>query len=92
MSSSFTNRASFGLAPDKFKKEKILRTTLASVEKQLNIPEIVRCHRSYLINSGSDYLYQKLNNHTSLKHREMKISIPISRSKEKEIKELLSDK
>lgn len=74
-----------------YKKEKILRATLASVEKQLNIPEIVRCHRSYLINSSSDYVYQKLNNNTSLKHREMKISIPVSRSKEKEIKELFSD-
>ena len=71
---------------DKKKNEKILRTTLANVEKQLRYQNIVRCHRSYIINTAFEYTYHKIDNKAVLKNAEMDISIPVSRTKEKEVK------
>ena len=76
---------------EKVKKEKILRATLANIEKQLSFQDIIRCHRSYIINSGFEYAYHKSDNKAFLKNFELNISIPVSRSKEKEIKELFTD-
>ena len=77
---------------NKKKVEKILRITLANVEKQLDLPDIVRCHRSYLINSASGYTFHKSENKAYLKHPELEILIPVSRSKEMEIKEMLQSR
>ena len=74
---------------NKKKVEKILRTTLANVERQLRYQNIIRCHRSYIINSASGYTFHKSGNKAFLKNIDMDISIPVSRSKEKELKELL---
>jgi TolB-like protein/Tfp pilus assembly protein PilF len=75
---------------NKKKNEKILRTTLANVEKQLKYQDIVRCHRSYIINSSSGYTYHKSGNKAFLKNNELDITIPVSRSKEKEVKKWIS--
>ncbi len=74
---------------NKKKVEKILRTTLANVERQLRYQNIIRCHRSYIINSASGYTFHKSDNKAFLKNFDMDISIPVSRSKEKDLKELL---
>ena len=76
----------------KKKQEKILRATLATVEKQLNQEGIIRCHRSYIINSNSGYSYHKSDKKALLKHPLLEKPIPVSRAKEKEIKELLQTK
>ena len=69
--------------------ERILRATLSHIENQLKDTDIIRCHRSYLINKNSGFQYHKTNNKAYLKHAELNITIPISRSKEKDIKEQL---
>lgn len=76
---------------NKKKNEKILRVTLANVEKQLRYQNIVRCHRSYIINFAFDYTFHKSDNKAFLKNIDLDISIPVSRSKEKEIKKIIND-
>ncbi|PLX12936.1 MAG: hypothetical protein C0597_12385, partial [Marinilabiliales bacterium] len=70
--------------------KKILRATLSSVESQINTENIIRCHRSYLVNCNANYNYTKTEHKAHLHHPELEIQIPVSRSKEKELKELLS--
>ncbi len=70
------------------KNEKILRTTLANVEKQLKQDQIVRCHRSFLVNTKAGFRFQKIDKKAVLKQTELEITVPVSRSKEKEIKEI----
>jgi DNA-binding LytR/AlgR family response regulator len=77
---------------EKRKTEKILRITLANVEKQLRFQDIIRCHRSYIINSASGFSFHKSEHRAFLKHSKMDLSIPVSRSKEKEIKALLQER
>lgn len=69
-------------------KNKILRATLSHIEKQLEGNNIFRCHRSYIINSETDFEIKKADHKMYLTHPNLDISIPVSRSKEKEIKEL----
>ena len=72
------------------KTDKILRITLSNIEKQLCYEQIIRCHRSYLINSSAGFTFHKADNKAYLKHPDFDISIPVSRAKEKEMKELLN--
>jgi TolB-like protein/tetratricopeptide (TPR) repeat protein len=69
--------------------EKILRTSISQIENQLKTQDFVRCHRSFLVNLNLRYEYDKIDNKAHLKLPDLDISIPISRSKEKEIKALL---
>ena len=70
-------------------QNKILRATLSNIEKQLNETEVIRCHRSYLINKNAGFQIYRDNNKICLKQPELNIQIPVSRSKEKEVKDLI---
>ena len=74
------------------KNEKILRATISHIEKQLKYQEIVRCHRSYLINLSSGFKFHKSDNKAHLKLPDWDIVIPVSRSKEQELKELIKSR
>lgn len=73
-------------------KEMLLRATLSNIEEQLLENAIYRCHRSYLVNKEAGFQFKKSENKAYLKHPEFDISIPVSRAKEKELKELLNNK
>jgi TolB-like protein len=79
------------LKKDAATQEKILRATLSSIEKQLDQAEVIRCHRSYLINKNTGFRLLRENGKTCLKHEEFNIRIPVSRSKEKDIRELFGE-
>ena len=75
------NYASFFLRKNGIIKEKILRTTLANIEKEFkNNPKIIRCHKSFIVNTN--YILDITGNARgyilSLKNIENKI--PVSRS------------
>ncbi len=70
-------------------KRDILRNTLKSMETQLDLPQIVRCHRSYLVNlqhvnqvSGNAQGYH-------LHLEDLETTVPVSRSRSKEVLQLL---
>lgn len=71
-------------------KEMLLRATLSSIEEQLLENAIYRCHRSYLVNKEAGFQFKKTENKAYLKHPDFDISIPVSRAKEKELKEIIS--
>jgi len=66
-------------------KEKILRVTLKKLEEQLVDDVILRCHRSYIINTKVDFSIYGNSNGYWLKSKLVKQKIPISRSMGKEI-------
>ena len=72
--------------------EKTIRGTLAHIENQLAYQEIYRCHRSYIINLAADFNMSKKDNKILISHTELSNPIPVSRSKEKEVKEFLMQK
>ena len=74
------------------KNEKILRATISHIEKQLKYQEIVRCHRSYLINLSSGFKFHKSDNKAHLRLPDWDIVIPVPRSKEQELKELIESR
>jgi DNA-binding LytR/AlgR family response regulator len=67
----------------------ILRATLSNIENQLAETEVIRCHRSYLVNKNAGFQFCRENNKACLKHKDLNIRIPISRSKEKEVKHMI---
>ncbi|WP_372934827.1 LytTR family transcriptional regulator DNA-binding domain-containing protein [Mariniphaga sediminis] len=77
---------------DNKRVERILRVTLANAEDQLKEFEIIRCHRSYLVNHSLQWQFSKSGNNAFLKLPEFDINVPVSRSKEKEMKTILNDK
>ncbi len=66
-------------------KEKLLRVTLKKIEDQLTDNAIVRCHRSYIINTKVNFVIQGNSNGYCLESDLVKHTIPISRSIGKEI-------
>ena len=66
-------------------KEKLLRVTLKRIEDQLADDTLVRCHRSYIINTKVDFTILGNSNGYSLSSDLLKHNIPISRSIGKEI-------
>ena len=70
---------------DRRVKEKLLRVTLKNLEKQVVESTIVRCHRSYIINTNVDFDILGNSNGYWLKSDLVKHTIPISRSIGKEI-------
>ncbi|HEC44679.1 MAG TPA: hypothetical protein ENI20_17830 [Bacteroides sp.] len=65
--------------------EKLLRVTLKKIEDQIVDDNIIRCHRSFIINSGAEYKISGNSNGYRLKSELFQYAIPISRSLGKEI-------
>jgi TolB-like protein/Tfp pilus assembly protein PilF len=66
-------------------KERLLRVTLKRIEDQIADDTLVRCHRSYIINTKVDFTVLGNSNGYSLESHLCKHTIPISRSIGKEI-------
>jgi len=66
-------------------KEKLLRVTLKKIEDQIVEDDIVRCHRSYIINTKVNFTIRGNSNGYCLESALVKHTIPISRSIGKEI-------
>ena len=66
-------------------KEKLLRVTLKKIEDQIVDDAIVRCHRSYIINTRVNFTILGNSNGYYLESLLLKHTIPISRSIGKEI-------
>ncbi len=66
-------------------REKLLRVTLKHVEEQIASDSILRCHRSYIINTGASFTILGNSNGYRLKSAMVKEAIPVSRSLGKEI-------
>ncbi len=66
-------------------KEKLLRVTLKNIESQISTPDIIRCHRSYMINLKVNYSILGNSNGYKLKSKYFTAQIPISRTLGKEI-------
>lgn len=66
-------------------KEKILRATLKYIEGQIADDKIVRCHRSFIINTQVEFSILGNSNGYSLKSELFNDTIPISRTLGKEI-------
>jgi TolB-like protein/Tfp pilus assembly protein PilF len=67
------------------KKEKLLRATLKRIEDQLAGDQVVRCHRSYMINTSLDFTILGNSNGYRLSSKLFPEVIPVSRSLGKEI-------
>ncbi|MCK5463646.1 MAG: LytTR family transcriptional regulator DNA-binding domain-containing protein, partial [Bacteroidales bacterium] len=65
--------------------EKLLRVTLKNIEGQIVDSNIVRCHRSFIINANVKYTILGNSNGYRLKSKLFQHTIPISRSLGKEI-------
>jgi DNA-binding LytR/AlgR family response regulator len=73
-------------------KERLLRITLKNLETQFDDPDIIRCHRSYIINLAKPFSIRGDASGYSLISDQIGEQIPISRSKGKEITTLLKSK
>ena len=61
-------------------QKKLLRTTMMSIEDQLRgFQELVRCHRTCIVNTGSVAKMQKSATGVKLKLHEFEEDIPVSR-------------
>jgi len=72
-------------------QEKLLRVTLKNIEGQIEDTNVVRCHRSFIINTGVDFTILGNSNGYRLKSKLIQQTIPISRSLGKEIVSKLKD-
>jgi DNA-binding LytR/AlgR family response regulator len=68
-----------------------LRVTLKKIEGQVVDNDIVRCHRSYIVNTNVDFTVHGNSNGYWLKSDLVEHSIPISRSIGKEIVQKLKE-
>ncbi len=66
-------------------KERLLRVTMKNIETQIRDAHIVRCHRSYMINTRIRFNIMGNSNGYHLKSHLFPATIPISRSLGKEI-------
>jgi DNA-binding LytR/AlgR family response regulator len=66
-------------------EEKLLRATLKNIESQIADNDIVRCHRSFIINTKVEFSILGNSNGYHLKSSLFSDTIPISRSLGKEI-------
>jgi DNA-binding LytR/AlgR family response regulator len=71
--------------------ERLLRVTLKNVEKQIVDSKIVRCHRSFIINTKATFTILGNSNGYRLKSKFLKHTIPISRKLGKEVVSKLRD-
>jgi adenylate cyclase len=72
-------------------KEKLLRVTLKNIENQITDKNILRCHRSFIINANVKYSILGNSNGYHLKSKFLQNTIPVSRSLGKEIIDKLKD-
>jgi TolB-like protein/class 3 adenylate cyclase len=73
-------------------REKLLRITLKGIEQQIDDPDIVRCHRSYMINLAMPFEIRGDASGFYLVSQNFKGKIPISRSKGKQVTTSLREK
>ncbi|MFC2112644.1 LytTR family transcriptional regulator DNA-binding domain-containing protein [Bacteroidota bacterium] len=66
-------------------KDKLLRATLKNIENQIPDSNVLRCHRSYMINLDYDFVILGNSNGYRLKSEHFQETIPISRNLGKEI-------
>lgn len=60
------------------KQRKILRNTLKSLEETLNVNSVLRCHRSFVVNTQNIEMVQKKGKKRYLKMKQTHIPIPVS--------------
>ena len=72
----------------KTKHEIMLRATLSLIEAQLPVEDVFRCHRSYLVNMNTDFIYHRSDNKIFLFHPFFNITLPVSRANERKAKDL----
>lgn len=65
--------------------EKLMRITLKHVEEQIKNPHIIRCQRSFIINTKAGFTVLGNSNDYKLKSTHISKLIPVSRSKGKHI-------
>ncbi|KPL10831.1 MAG: hypothetical protein AMS26_21095, partial [Bacteroides sp. SM23_62] len=73
------------LLEDKTLREKLLRITLKGIQQQIEDPDIVRCHRSYMINLAMPFEIKGDASGYFLTSKDFKGKIPISRSRGKQV-------
>jgi DNA-binding LytR/AlgR family response regulator len=73
-------------------REKLLRITLKGIEQQIEHPDIVRCHRSYMVNLAMPFQIRGDASGYFLISDDFEGKIPISRSKGKQIKSILRER
>jgi TolB-like protein len=73
------------LMEDDMLKEKLLRITLKGIEQQIEHPDIVRCHRSYMINLAIPFEIGGDASGYYLTSPKFSSKIPISRTRGKQI-------
>ncbi len=76
---------------DNAHNEKMLRVTLKNIGVQISDSNIIRCHRSYIINTNFKFKILGNSNGYRLQSKYFKETIPISRSLGKEIVRKLLD-
>lgn len=67
------------------RNEKLLRATIKKIENQIADPHIIRCHRSFIINTKIKYTILGNSNGYRLASKLLEAPIPVSRSLGKEI-------
>lgn len=75
---------------DNTRREKVLRTTLKNLENQLSGTDIIRCHRSYLINSSKYSIYGNSRGFRLVSTSDS-FKVPVSRSRSKAVIERLME-
>jgi tetratricopeptide (TPR) repeat protein len=73
-------------------REKLLRITLKGIGQQIDDPDIVRCHRSYMINLAMPFEVKGDSSGYYLTSNDFRGKIPISRSKGKQVTASLMEK
>lgn len=71
--------------------KKMLRINLKSIETQLNNSHVIRCHRSYLVNISAITHVSGNANGYKLSVRDTDFTVPVSRSKGKEVIEQIEN-
>lgn len=66
-------------------EKKMLRVNLKSVEVQLNSSTVVRCHRSFLVNTAMITTVEGNTNGYKLSIRGTEMTVPVSRAKGREV-------
>ena len=66
-------------------QKKMLRVNLKSIEAQLNSADVVRCHRSYLVNTAMITAVEGNTNGYRLSLRHTDLTVPVSRGKGPEV-------
>lgn len=72
-------------------EERLLRSSLRNLERQLSQRFIVRCHRSFIVNLAQVRSVTGNARHYTLLLRSHALPIPVSRESEKQILQLLED-